>query len=287
MRRFSRVYIEIMNICNMSCSFCVGNTRVEQVMELEAFESIVRQIKPITDYIYLHVLGEPLMHPKLAEIMALAEQYELKVSITTNGTLLEKKKNILLTAPSLRKISISVHSMEGKDRAVNLRYLEQVATFAREATGQGILCELRIWNLGVDEISNEDTCMRLFEYLQIEEAQVEVMMQALEEKGSVTLMPKLFLGKAERFQWPSLQVPRTAKQDIYCHGLRSQLAILVDGTVVPCCLDSHGDIPLGNVLIESLEEILGSERAVAMYEGFSNRKPTEELCKRCGYATRF
>ena len=70
-------------------------------------------------------------------------------------------------------------------------------------------------------------------------------------------------------------------------GLRDQIGILCDGTVVPCCLDAEGSIALGNIFRQSLDEILNSERAKALYRGFSNRAPAEELCLRCGYAERF
>jgi radical SAM protein with 4Fe4S-binding SPASM domain len=63
--------------------------------------------------------------------------------------------------------------------------------------------------------------------------------------------------------------------------------VLADGTVVPCCLDHNGDIPLGNLFTQSMEEILASSRANALYDGFSHRKAVEPLCQTCGYARRF
>ena len=72
-----------------------------------------------------------------------------------------------------------------------------------------------------------------------------------------------------------------------CIRDREQLAVLSDGTVVPCCLDHEGDIPLGNLLERDLEDILRGPRARALYDGFSRRRPSEALCRRCGYARRF
>jgi radical SAM protein with 4Fe4S-binding SPASM domain len=69
--------------------------------------------------------------------------------------------------------------------------------------------------------------------------------------------------------------------------LRDQIAVLSNGTVVPCCLDSEGDIALGNLYEQTLGEILESHRTIAMQEGFRKRKATEELCRKCGYARRF
>ncbi|MBR4944951.1 MAG: SPASM domain-containing protein, partial [Peptococcaceae bacterium] len=75
--------------------------------------------------------------------------------------------------------------------------------------------------------------------------------------------------------------------NVFCYGLRDQLGVLCDGTVVPCCLDHDGDLALGNLFQQTLDEILQSPRAQAIYQGFSNRQAVEPLCRRCGYARRF
>ena len=90
----------------------------------------------------------------------------------------------------------------------------------------------------------------------------------------------------QKFAWPDIE--RIDPTDsVFCYGLRDQFGVLVDGTVVPCCLDSDGNIPLGNVYQQPLAEILTSPRAQALHDGFSCRRPTEELCRRCGYAQRY
>ena len=104
-------------------------------------------------------------------------------------------------------------------------------------------------------------------------------------RGNRTLGPNLFLEQAARFDWPDLAAPESGTN--FCHGLTRQLAVLCDGTVTPCCLDGEGTIALGNLFTQSLPEILQSPRATAMATGFAARKPSEELCRRCGYARRF
>lgn len=95
----------------------------------------------------------------------------------------------------------------------------------------------------------------------------------------------LYLEQAEKFDWPDLDAPEAEVR--FCLALRDQAAVLCDGTVVPCCLDHEGDIPLGNLFRQELEEILAGPRARALYDGFSRGKPPEALCRRCGFATRF
>ncbi len=286
LKKFSRIYIEITNNCNLSCSFCAGNARVPRFMTAAEFSALCAQAVPFTDYIYLHVLGEPLLHPQLGDFLAIAQDFSLKVNVTTNGTLLKKQQELLLCAPALRKVGISLHSLETPDEAVRTQYLRDVASFALAATAAGKLCELRLWNLGVDDIDNTDLFTPLCAYLGLDEAARTAAQKEIETTGSITLRPRLFLGKAERFQWPSLHAPLT-NCPVFCHALRNHCAILCDGTLVPCCLDSRGDIALGNVFDTPLATLLSTPRAQAIYDGFSNRTPHEELCKRCGYATRF
>ncbi len=255
-------------------------------MSVDEFSHVIQQAKPYTDHIYLHVLGEPLVHPQLEELMSVAYHFGMLVNITTNGTLFSKTQKILLDAPALRKVSISLHSMEPGSTYCKEEYLRDVALFITAATGKGILCELRMWNLGADDIDNETVFTGLCRLLGVDDAAQEAALSNISEKGSTTLAPHLFLGKAVRFTWPSMAEPPT-EQPIFCYGLRNQMAVLSDGTVVPCCLDSRGDIPLGNIFQVPLAQILSSERAQALYKGFSKRQPSEELCRRCGYAKRF
>ena len=285
-RRFSRIYVEITNMCNLSCSFCVGNTRTPKRMSTHEFAHVLAQAKPFTNHIYLHVLGEPLSHPKLQELLDIAHHLGMWVNITTNGTLLKKTKDVLLHAPALRKISISLHSMEPDSPYSKEEYLQEVALFVAEATKKNVFCELRLWNLGAEDTDNDRIFTSLCPYLGLDHTAQEEIRAKINKSGNTTLAPRLFLGKADRFIWPSLGEAPT-EQPIFCHGLRSQMGILSDGTVVPCCLDSRGDIALGNIFETPLVQILNNERAQALYQGFSSRKPTEELCRRCGFAKRF
>lgn len=283
---YSRIYIEITNICNMSCSFCAKNQRPSKSMDIEEFTHVIREVAPLTNYIYLHVLGEPLSHKYLKEFIEIGNEYQLNVNITTNGTLLARNQDILIHANGLRKVSVSLHSIEEGSRNANDEYLKQVATFAKEFTKVGKLCELRLWNIGAGDEYNNKVVEPLFYYLGMSKDKTREIMEQISEKGTLTFWPGLFLGKSERFTWPSLQAPLT-NHDTYCHGGGSQLGVLSDGTVIPCCLDSLGDVNLGNVFQKPLQEILDEERTQNMIKGFRCRKPTEELCKRCEYATQF
>ena len=277
----NRVYIEITNRCNLACDFCHGTKRPLGTMPTEDFRRIAEKLRGETSYLYLHVLGEPLLHPQLKELLAIAGELGFRVCLVTNGTLLHKRREELLAAKSLHKVSVSLHSFEGNGGAGDLpAYLQQVWDVCLPLSERGVLCALRLWN--------EGTAPRLngaVEAFLSQRIGRDVESLPRDARGNRTLRPNLFLERAERFGWPDLNAPESGAN--FCHGFTRQLAVLWDGTVTPCCLDSEGDIPLGNLLSQPLEEILQGERAAAMAAGFAARKPTEELCRRCGYARRF
>ena len=275
-----RVYIEITNICNLSCAFCPGTRRDGAFMAPADFARVLRRLKGVTEHIYLHVMGEPLLHPELPALLALAAEGRFNVYVTTNGTLLWERGATLLAAPAVRKVSVSLHSMEGNGVGALTDYLEAVWDFAARASAAGIICALRLWNLGGAEERNGEILSFLEDKLG-----AHPLSLPQPRRGSWRLGERLYLEQAEKFDWPDLEA---AEQDTrFCLALRDQAAVLVDGTVVPCCLDHEGDIPLGNIFDTPMEEILAAPRARALYDGFSRGKPSEALCRRCGFARRF
>ena len=290
MKRFKKVYIEITNLCNLSCNFCPKTSRKLETMDIARFQSIIDAVKPFTDYVYLHLMGEPLLNPNLAQFLDYCLTVGLHVNLTTNGTLLNKQKAILLSSPALRQVNISLSSFEANVMTEPLaQYLNDVTDFVKAAAAQGSpICSIRLWNMDTNALKGSNQLNA--DILGTIEAQLSLpsgyLAQALTEKPSVKLMDKIYLNMAEKFEWPDLS-KTTGQEAVFCYGLRDQMGVLVDGTVVPCCLDSEGNIALGNLLETPLSDILASERAQALYDGFSNRRAVEPLCQRCGYATRY
>ena len=88
------------------------------------------------------------------------------------------------------------------------------------------------------------------------------------------------------FNWPDINIDIISERGT-CLGLKKQIAILVDGTIVPCCLDNEGNINLGNIFRDNFNDVINSKRSRNIINGFNNNKIVEDLCKRCGYRTRF
>ena len=288
MVRFKKIYIEITNRCNLSCNFCAASNRRKGDMATADFATILSQLKPFTTHLCLHVLGEPLLHPNLGELLQLCHAQSFRVNLTTNGTLLSYLGVRLLTAPALRQVNVSLHSSGGRGSGFDQgRYLAGVLQFAKEAAAQGIYVNLRIWDLiGEGEEGGRRRQEALLAGLEEFFALTAPLADAVVAGQGVTLASKIFLSQKGLFSWPTIAGPDLGGQG-FCLGLRDQAAILLDGTVVPCCLDAEGVIALGNVFQDSFATIIAGERAVHLRRGFSQRKIVEELCRRCSYRLRF
>lgn len=253
-----------------------------------AFEQILQKISGHTRHISLHVLGEALLHPDFESFLAMAQAAGLLVNLTTNGILLRRNQAVLLRQPALRQINISLHSFERSDQNAALdSYLDEIFDFIAEAVpASPLLINLRMWNL--QAVTEEERRVIRLIFRRIEKefgVAVPISMDFPTGRGGI-LAPQVFLSREPRFSWPHSPAPDLGNFGT-CRGLRDHLAILVDGTVVPCCLDAEGDMPLGNIFQSSLAEIIASPRAAAMREGFSRQRVLESLCRRCTYKQRF
>ncbi|WP_135555401.1 radical SAM/SPASM domain-containing protein [Paenibacillus cymbidii] len=289
MKSFKKVYVEITSVCNLACTFCPPTERKANFIQRDTFSHILDQIKPYTNHIYLHVKGEPLLHPRIDELLDESAAKGFRVNITTNGTLIAKNSAKLLGKPALRQINFSLHSFDGHIGSNNREgYLQAIFAFVREVVKQGVIVSFRLWNLRRDNATNLEL-QRNRETLSMLEREFGLDYR-IEEKvipgSGVRIAPNVYLNQDHEFEWPSLHAPEDEGRG-FCHALRSQAAILSNGTVVPCCLDGEGVIDLGNVHETPFSVIVEGERANRLVDGFSRREAVEELCRKCGYRKRF
>lgn len=290
MKRYKKIYLEITNVCNLQCDFCPQTKRKAEFMSETAFTDILNQIKPFTDYIHLHVKGEPLLHPQLGKFLELSYEMGFKVNITTNGTLINHVADMLLEKPSVRQINFSLHSFDGNENNLSkAEYMDSILQFASKAiVDSSIIIAFRLWNLEEALLSadqrerNADITHRIEAHFQLPFP----IQGNLSTSKAVKLADRIYLNHDYEFTWPDLaNQEETAKG--YCYGLKSQVAILVDGTVVPCCLDGEGVINLGNIHEQKFTDIINGKRAESIKLGFNNNTLVEELCRKCGFRTRF
>lgn len=277
MKRFHKIYLEISNVCNLSCAFCPGTKRQKHIMTETEFSALMPKLRPYSDYLYFHLMGEPLLHPQLGRFLDIAGEWGFKVILTTNGTLLSQQQEVLLASPALHKVNISLHAFEANDLTVPFgQYLDDCFHFGHAAMGKKIVV-YRLWNNGGADVLNRQILDTMEGYFPA---------PWTDSRQGKRIGERIFLEYGDKFDWPDLSAPEGTDR-VFCYGLRDHFGILSDGRVVPCCLDREGAITLGNVFEEPVGRILDSPRARALRDGFSCRRATEELCRRCGYARRF
>lgn len=243
-------------------------------MSFAEFKTVADKVRCLTDYLYFHVMGEPLCHPELPAFISYANSLGYKCAVTTNGTLLKERGEELIKA-GVYKVNISLHSLEDEDGE---DYVESCLNFADRASLSGVLAVLRLWNGENDGGVNAPLIKKIKEHFK----DCEWVFGA---RGA-RIRHKLHLEYGERFEWPDMNA-HDMGDEMFCYGLSDHFGILCDGTVIPCCLDSEGSIALGNIFSQNINEILASPRAESIRVGFKKHHTDEELCRRCAYARRF
>ena len=267
--KFKRIYIEITNVCNLNCSFCSKSSKSNREMTSEEFKEVLSKINNYTDYIYLHVKGEPLTHHNLDKILDITKEYNKKVCITTNGVFLKDKLPILKKYDNIYQINISLHSENNKKN-----YLEDIISSVNELSPY---INYRFWTLDNNKMDNKTK-----EYIKV----LKEVYNKEEIYDGIKLKDKVYLSLDNKFTWPSIN------NDYYnekgtCLGAKTQLAILSDGTVSVCCLDSEGVSNLGNIYLSTMEDILASDKYQNILKGFDDHKVYLDICKHCSYKERF
>ena len=257
---FKKIYVEITNICNLNCSFCAKTTRKKENITIDKFKILLKKLKGHTNYLYFHIMGEPTLHPNINELIDIASE-SFNINITTNGTKLDeisKNKNI-------RQINISLHSINE-----NLKeHLEFIFKHSEILLKNNTIVNYRLWVKG----NRYDEVVRILnEYYKVD-------VHNLKKK---TIKKNLYIDYPQEFIWPS---QNTLEYSGSCKGTIDHIGILVDGTVVPCCLDNEGIINLGNIYQQSLDEIIKSDKFQQINQGFKCNKRIHPLCKNCNFYT--
>ncbi len=261
-KRLKKVYVEITNSCNLNCKFCIKNDRKVEYISINNFKLLLNKLENYTDYLYFHVLGEPLLHPHINELIDIASN-NFKINITTNGYLIN---NIKTT--NIRQLNISLHSFNDKYKIDLKKYLDNI--FNKIDTLPNTYISLRLW---VKNKYNKD----IINYIN-NRYKISIDKNIKNYK----INNHIFINNFHEFIWPNLDNDYYSEEGT-CYALIDHLGILVDGTIIPCCLDSKGIINLGNIYKDNLEDILKSDRVVNIIKNFKNNKKCEELCKHCKF----
>ena len=272
-KRFSKIYVEITNKCNLNCSFCSVDNLPKKEMSIDEFKIVISKIKDYTDNIYLHLKGEPFLHHALEEILSICDNEKMKVSITTNGTLLDKRKDILLKH-KIKQLNVSLHS---ENNIPN--YFNNVFNTCDEIKKNTTIV-YRVWTLSRNKIDK-----RIISALDNHYQLSDEVLKKIDTSKNIKISDNIYLDKDYKFDWPVIS---NNKSNIgTCLGTKTHIGILVNGDVVPCCLDSNGVIVLGNIYACDMKDILNSDMFIRINKGFQNNELVCDLCKSCTFRKRF
>ncbi len=260
---YKKIYLEITNKCNLNCPFCIKNNRHQKYMSINEYKYILEKIKDYTKYLYLHVSGEPLMHPNINELINIAKKY-FKINITTNGYLISRIKN----NHNIRQINISLHSYNPDYNIPLTKYLDNIINVINNLH-EDTYFSLRFW---INNKYNNE----IIKYLEN-----KFNKKILIKKG-YEIIKNVFISTEKEFIWPDYN------NEFYndsgkCYALKDHIGILVNGDIIPCCLDVNSYLCLGNIFKDDLQSVIKSEKYNIMLKGFQNNKKIELLCKKCNF----
>ena len=261
-----KIYLEITNGCNLNCDFCIKNKRKLKYLDMDEYKYIIDKIKDYTKEIYMHVLGEPLLHKDINSFIDYAYSKGLMVNITTNGYLIDR-----LTSKNIHRLNISLHSYNSKYKVDLNAYLDNIFKVIDNIRNKTFIT-LRLW---VNNKNNDD----ILNYIN---KRYNKSIDKLDDNSKIKITSNLIIDTFYEFIWPDLNNNYYSEIGT-CKGLIDHIGILSDGTVIPCCLDSEGIINLGNIFNDELDNILNSDRVKKMKDGFKKHYKCEELCRHCSF----
>ena len=271
--KFKFIYLEITNSCNLNCYFCPSSTlNTHEFIRVKDVQKYILDLKNYTDTFYLHILGEPLMHPNFEEIVELCNKNNLKVRVTTNGTLISKYnfQNINISKFNISLQSLINFSTDYVDKYFNnlKEMLEQVHD-KLENGNLGI--DLRLWN-----DKNNINVQKLN----------KLIMDYLDKIVQIDKYQNVRVSTEDEFTWPN-ELDACNSNVVKCLGGKTHLGVHVNGDVVLCCLDYQSKTKIGNLKSQSLKEILDGEIYQETMKALQAGKAYFPLCASCSYRNRF
>ena len=265
--KLKKIYIEITNNCNLNCDFCIKNKRKNINLDIDNYKYIIDKIKNNTKEIYLHVLGEPLLHKDINTFIDYAYNNNLLVNITTNGYLINNIKD----NKHIHRLNISLHSFNEKYKKDLYEYLDNIFNVI-DIIKKYTFISLRLW------IGNKNTD-KIIKYIN---KRYNTNIYEIKDNSKIKISNNLIIDTFHEFIWPDLNNNYYSEIG-KCKGLIDHIGILVDGTIIPCCLDSEGIINLGNIYKDDLIDIYTKDRVKNMIKGFKNNYKCEQLCRHCSF----
>lgn len=273
--------IEVTNRCNLNCVICSRrySSRPQGLMDMTLFAKIINEIKHSSRFTWLHLLGEPLLHPHIAEMIKLCKENGMKVGISTNATLLneQRAKKILESG-----LDSCILAFDG----VNKETYEQVRTGGvYETVEKNILNFLKLkkelkkekpWTvIQTVEINLTESEIGAFKKKWKDSDVNEILVRKYSTSAG-QIEDKDFVAKPQHQYIPKQKLSRPP-----CFLLWNSAVIFWNGDVSVCCHDCvNGKLVFGNLKDDDLKTIWNSPKIEFLREcHLSGDFPL--ICKDC------
>jgi MoaA/NifB/PqqE/SkfB family radical SAM enzyme len=270
----SRVNVELTNHCNQRCPLCprLGFTRPLGFMERDLYDRVVGECAAHPTRLWLHFLGEPLLHRQLLPMIRRAKEAGIgEVGLSTNAVTLKGALAAELLDSGLDRLECSLDAadpasyaaMRGRDHfarvTANVRaFLVRKRTLGRERP----VTSIQFMRTPAVETALEDLVDAWRPYLGAHDF-------------VMTIVPAGFAGAID------VAAPHAAARTP-CRWLFSSLMVLQDGTVTMCGADWDAHAPLGNVRDTTLASIWsGGEIARRREAHLAGRFADVPVCGGC------
>jgi len=275
-----RMYLESTNVCNLGCVMCPNGmgllSRPKGYMEYDLFTRIVDEMAPHVQTTTLHIWGEPLLHPRIFDMIAYCRSHRLHSEISTNATLLDEAASRAILDAGLGAIYLCL------DGATRETY-EQVRCRADyEETRDNILRFVELKNergkgprVSVQIINIKPTATEIeqFERMWAIPGVDRVHVKAFDSwGGQVQEITEL---RAEADQ------PKLPPQRYQCPNLWYHVHIYWDGTLVCCDRDYNALNPLGNVRDGVMKAWNGPKMVELRRKHLQGRLDDVPSCSKC------
>ena len=260
-----------------------------KIMNLDTFDRLNHELKDFTNELAYHIVGDPLVLTNLQEYLNISLKHNLKVNITTTANNISEKHYEALSNSTIKQINFSLNSYNANSHKKSFEeYLNPILEFVKFAQEKKheYFINFRIWNLD-EEKSAKEFNKKVFDKInEVFSSNINIEDVYKEKPKNIRIARKIFFNFDEYFSWPSLENEIISKTG-FCYGLDSHFGILVNGDVIPCCLDQNACVKLGNTNSSQIADILNSKRVLDIQKGFRQNILVEELCQKCEYRTRF
>jgi radical SAM protein with 4Fe4S-binding SPASM domain len=263
--------IELTNHCDLECIMCPqpDQTRNLGLMDMDLFKKIIDQVRGHSEFIYLHGLGESLLHPKFFEMAEYANKAGLKTHLSTNLTFLNEERNERLAKSDIDFIVLSLDGATketyesiriGGDFEKSINHIKHLLKLKKKYNSKFLID---------------------IQFIQMEKNQHQAhQIKSLFSDDEREVIDRFRVKPA--FSTTNKTVDNPLKHRVPCYYLWSTMTILQDGKVSMCCMDFDGEVILGDLTKEKVYDVWNNRAMVSLRDKHKKLEyDSSPICDKC------